>query len=71
MFVQISNFEKSKDDANKAKNSGAFAGYTDANGQLTWNFGISGQFLVAAFKDGYEPVFTTITLGTVTTNTDN
>lgn len=67
----ISNTDKSKNDANRAKTSGSFAGYTDANGQLAWTFGTSAQYLVAAFKAGYEPAFTTITTGTITANTDN
>jgi hypothetical protein len=58
-------------DANKAKNSGSFAGYTDAGGQLAWGFGGQGQYLVAAFKDGYDPAFTIITIGSITTNTNN
>ena len=54
--------EKAKDEANRAKEKGSFAGYTDDNGQVAYTFGSSGQYILAAFKDGYEPGFAYITI---------
>ncbi|MCX6005164.1 MAG: hypothetical protein NT082_05780, partial [Chloroflexi bacterium] len=55
--------DKAQNEANKAKakEKGAFAGYTDDSGQVVYNFSSSGQYFLAAFKDGYEPAFTYIT----------
>ncbi|MDD5312954.1 MAG: hypothetical protein PHO26_07975 [Dehalococcoidia bacterium] len=55
--------DKAQNDANKAKakERGAFAGYTSESGQVTYSFSSSGQYFLAAFKDGYEPGFNYIT----------
>jgi len=55
--------DKAQNDANKAKakEKGAFAGYTNESGQVTYSFSSSGQYFLAAFKDGYEPAFNYIT----------
>ena len=56
-----SNSDKAQGEANRAREKGAFAGYTDDNGQVPFIFSSSGQYILAAFKDGYSPAFSYIT----------
>jgi hypothetical protein len=58
----ISNSTEESSQAAKARESGAFAGYTDEKGQLAYTFGSSGRYILAAFKDGYDPGFTHATI---------
>ncbi len=55
------NNDKAQGEANRAREKGAFAGYTDDNGQAAFSFSSSGQYILAAFKDGYSPAFSYIT----------
>ncbi|TSA55416.1 MAG: hypothetical protein D4R38_00570, partial [Dehalococcoidia bacterium] len=56
-----SNSDKAQGEANRAREKGAFVGYTDDNGQVPFIFSSSGQYILAAFKDGYSPAFSYIT----------
>jgi uncharacterized GH25 family protein len=58
----ISNSTEESSQAAKARESGALAGYTDEKGQLAYTFGSSGRYILAAFKDGYDPGFTHATI---------
>jgi len=55
------NNDKAQGEANRAREKGALAGYTDENGQVVFTFSSSGQYVLAAFKDGYIPAFSHIT----------
>ena len=55
------NNDKAQGEANRAREKGAFAGYTDDTGQVVFTFSSSGQYILAAFKDGYNPAFSYIT----------
>ena len=44
----------------RARDKGILAGYTGDSGQLVYNLSSSGQYLLAAFKDGYSAAFTYI-----------
>jgi hypothetical protein len=55
------NNDKSQGEANRAREKGTLAGYTDDKGQVVFTFGSSGQYVLAAFKDGYSPAFSYIT----------
>jgi hypothetical protein len=56
------NNDKAQGEANRAREKGAFAGYTDDNGQVVFAFSSSGQYVPAAFKDGYLPGFAKINI---------
>ena len=55
------NNDKSQVETNRAREKGTLAGYTDDKGQVAFTFGSSGQYILAAFKDGYSPAFSYIT----------
>ena len=55
------NNDKAQGEANQAREKGILAGYTDENGQVVFTFSSSGQYVLAAFKDGYSPAFSYIT----------
>ena len=59
---------KAQNEADRAREKGAFAGYTDDTGQVVFTFGSSGQYILAAFKDGYNPAFSYITYTLPVTN---
>lgn len=50
-----------QNEAITAKEKGTLAGYTDDNGQLSYNLTSPGQYLFTAYKDGYLPGFTFLT----------
>ncbi len=45
-------------DAARVKEKGVMVGYTDSAGQVTYSFPSPGQYILAAFKDGYKPAAT-------------
>ena len=55
------NNDKAQGEVNRAREKGVLAGYTDENGQVVFTFSSSGQYVLAAFKDGYSPAFSYIT----------
>jgi hypothetical protein len=55
------NNDKAQGEANRAREKGILAGYTDHKGQVVFTFDSSGQYVLAAFKEGYSPAFSYIT----------
>jgi hypothetical protein len=45
-------------DAARVKEKGVLVGYTDSAGQVSYSFPSSGQYILAAFKDGYRAAVT-------------
>ncbi len=45
-------------DADRVKENGILVGYTDSSGQVSYSFPSSGQYILAAFKDGYSAAVT-------------
>lgn len=58
------NSDWAQDRIEKVKKEGVLAGYTDAGGLLTYNFGSHGNYLLAAIKDGFGPGFAYANVGT-------
>ena len=56
------NNDRARGEANRAREKGVLAGYTDDNGQIVFTFSSSGQYVLAAFKDGYLPDFAKINI---------
>jgi hypothetical protein len=44
--------------ADRARENGVLAGSTDSAGQVSYNFPSPGQYILAAFKEGYAPAVT-------------
>ncbi|MBN1375299.1 MAG: hypothetical protein JXA01_04005 [Dehalococcoidia bacterium] len=61
-----------QNEADTTRGKGTLAGYTDDNGQLLYTFSSSGQYILAAFKDGSNPgfVYFTVPLPTFSTTSD-
>lgn len=55
------NNDKAQGETNRAREKGILAGYTDHKGQVVFTFDSSGQYVLAAFKEGYSPAFSYIT----------